>query len=145
MTKSNDDLIRDALYVPKLGQKTMDGRYVAIEKTKRLSGGKVVSRCEAKRFGGWHFHQCFNSGVVERGGHNFCRQCDPIAKHAKEEEARRLIHEQLKRRRADYERADRIEARKADVVRIAKDVFAQMATFDDLERAVAALVKAETS
>jgi hypothetical protein len=134
--RTEAEIVADALFKPKDPKEKRAFVRSAPGKPKRRS-------CEARKYGYYGFTQCNNAGKVERAGHLFCGVCDPVKKAEKRREWRRKFDEKWDLRQAAERRNAEIDAAKAAVVNIARDVFRQRATFDELEAAVAALDKAE--
>ena len=108
----------------------------------RGSYGQVVAidpaRCAAQVMDHndrWpHFYQCRNRIKYDERGHGWCGMHRPSAVQAKNEKSEAKYQ---KGRRADRLRGDMDDARRA-IVDVARKVFRQQASMDDLDAAVTA-------
>lgn len=141
---SAKELVARALYVPRGDKGTwyVSNWPIAATLTK---GAKSVRRCEAKVRGEINAFQCSRAASREREGHHFCGVCDPIAKNERAIQRAEKSAKADSYRRAAWARNDAIDAAKKKIVKVARDVIRQRATFEELEAAVAALDKVEAA
>lgn len=96
-------------------------------------------------YNGWGYTKCRNRAKVVVNGHGFCGIHDPVKVKAKRDARNAAWDAEWKAKQERYTREERVDKAERKVLDLAKAVFEQKATFDDLEIAVRELRAAEAS